>query len=290
MSLKQIKKEEFLGNQPVIDFFNHGFEKGFSTQAFGLYGVKHLGKKYLVNLIAKKNNCVEGVNFFKVKPEEDKRDISIEQIRNWQRLLHLQSAGNDFVIGVIESAENLSVPASNALLKIIEEPPKQTLIFLIASNSNSLLKTIQSRLLAIRFNKLTDENLAQDLRLLGYEDGQIKNIITSVNGLPGLAIKLLGDKELQASWQKEYNDIAKMISAPINERLTWLHNLFENKKLNDNFDALELLTKIALVVSHKAKTNPVKFASALSWLVEAPRFLAGNVNQRLLFERIILSL
>lgn len=290
MSLKQIKKEEFLGNQPVIDFFNHGFEQGFSTQAFGLYGVKHLGKKYLVNLIAKKNNCVEGVNFFKVKPEEDKRDISIEQIRNWQRLLHLQSAGNDFVIGVIESAENLSVPASNALLKIIEEPPKQTLIFLISSNSNSLLKTIQSRLLAIRFNKLTDENLSQDLRLLGYEDGQIKNIITSVNGLPGLAIKLLGDKELQASWQKEYNDIAKMISAPINERLTWLHNLFENKKLNDNFDALELLTKMAFVVSHKAKTNPVKFASALSWLVEAPRFLAGNVNQRLLFERIILSL
>lgn len=289
MSTNQINKLEFLGNQRVIDFFNNSFERGFSTQAFGLYGIKHLGKKYLVNLIAQKNECLEGINFFKVKSQEDKRDISIEQIRNWQKMLRLQSVGNRMVIGVIESAEDLSLPASNALLKIIEEPPKNTLLFLTVSNSNSILKTLQSRLLAINFNKTTNGQLLEDLLSLGYDKTKVNTVVDVVNGLPGLAIKLLNNEQLLDSWQKEYNEVEKMINSPLSQRLVWLHKIFEDKK-NNNLDAISLLTKVASVVSRQAKTNPTKYAPALSWLVESPRFLSSNVNQRLLFERIILSL
>lgn len=45
----------------------------------------------------------------------------------------------------INYAENMNINAQNALLKILEEPPKYTIIFLLAENINTLLPTIKSR-------------------------------------------------------------------------------------------------------------------------------------------------
>lgn len=280
----------FIGNQQVINFVDHCFVKGFPAQAFGVYGQRHIGKKHFVRSIANSYNCQPGVSFFSLAPEEDKRDISIEQIRDWQKLMRLSSVSGSYIVGLIENGEALNSASANALLKIIEEPPKNVLIFVCASSPNSLLLTIQSRLFAINLKKIDKDLLINELQNNNFPNDAIMKVIDLSLGLPGLAVKMINDDDYYQCWQKEINEINQMMDGPLAKRLIWLHELFEKKKIGESFQVTELLAKISLLVGKKAELNPSRFAHALAWLAESPKLLKGNVNQKLLFEKIILSL
>ncbi len=64
---------------------------------------------------------------------------------------------------VIESAERMSNEAANALLKILEEPPEQTVFILIVASLHALLPTIRSRSQLIRFMPSEDDSLLDDV-------------------------------------------------------------------------------------------------------------------------------
>jgi DNA polymerase-3 subunit delta' len=73
------------------------------------------------------------------------KDIKIEQIRNLADFMNISTHRQGLRVVVLYPAEALNMPASNALLKTLEEPPPGT-VFLLASNSlDRLLPTILSR-------------------------------------------------------------------------------------------------------------------------------------------------
>ena len=73
------------------------------------------------------------------------KEIKIEQIRNLADFMNISTHRQGLRVVVIYPAEALNTPASNALLKTLEEPPPNT-VFLLASNSlDRLLPTILSR-------------------------------------------------------------------------------------------------------------------------------------------------
>ena len=76
------------------------------------------------------------------------RQITIEQIRSLTDFASLSSHQNGYRVVIIHPAEAMNNNAANALLKILEEPPKQTLIMLISHRPQRLLPTIRSRCLA----------------------------------------------------------------------------------------------------------------------------------------------
>ena len=91
----------------------------------------------------------------------DKPSISIEQVRGLLAPLSLalvNSSGSRVVI--IDQAETLTVEAQNALLKLIEEPPPNTIFILIASRIERLLPTVRSRCAAIFFPRFSGTFLA----------------------------------------------------------------------------------------------------------------------------------
>lgn len=71
--------------------------------------------------------------------------IKIDQIRSLTEANQLQAARGGYRIYIINQADQLNEPAANALLKFLEEPPRHTLIFLIAEHITQLLPTIISR-------------------------------------------------------------------------------------------------------------------------------------------------
>ena len=80
------------------------------------------------------------------KKASKKTQISVEQIRNLIQTLGLTNHGTDSLrVVLIEPAEALNLASANALLKILEEPPNNTLFILIASQLQRLLPTILSR-------------------------------------------------------------------------------------------------------------------------------------------------
>ncbi|MFC1727238.1 hypothetical protein ACFL0Y_01820 [Patescibacteria group bacterium] len=78
---------------------------------------------------------------------ESETSLGINDIRRLQKKLFLKPFSAPIKIALIKQAENLTLPAQNALLKTLEEPPAQTLIILLASGPKSLLPTITSRCL-----------------------------------------------------------------------------------------------------------------------------------------------
>jgi DNA polymerase-3 subunit delta' len=87
--------------------------------------------------------------------------IGIEQIRRvvQPRIGYTPHEGRALVF-IVREAEELTPQAANALLKTLEEPPRQTYFVLVSSRPHRLLDTIRSRTLPIRFGTLSDSDLA----------------------------------------------------------------------------------------------------------------------------------
>ena len=78
-----------------------------------------------------------------ISPLESKRDIAIEQIRD--AVSSLRTFANKRRVIIVRSADQLSTPASNSLLKMLEEPPEATIFILESSSLLKLLPTVISR-------------------------------------------------------------------------------------------------------------------------------------------------
>ncbi|MBI2591525.1 MAG: hypothetical protein HYW34_02520 [Candidatus Brennerbacteria bacterium] len=97
---------------------------------------------------------------------------------------------------VIGRAENLTPEAQNALLKIIEEPPRSSLILLTASESSLLAPTINSRINKIYFPRLQTKLIVDFLQNeFNLNPGKAKTAAERSFGCPGRAVEIIKKKE-----------------------------------------------------------------------------------------------
>ena len=80
-----------------------------------------------------------------ISPNEGKRDISVDQIRQIIDDLTMSSYEGIGKVTVIEPVNKMNISSANSLLKILEEPPGNTLIILIADKMKNIPATIISR-------------------------------------------------------------------------------------------------------------------------------------------------
>jgi DNA polymerase III delta prime subunit len=80
-----------------------------------------------------------------LEKEEERKEISISQIRGMTQQLQLSPTNGPFTVAVIKNAHLMTIPAQNAILKILEEPPAKAKIILTTSMTDALLPTIISR-------------------------------------------------------------------------------------------------------------------------------------------------
>jgi DNA polymerase-3 subunit delta' len=80
-----------------------------------------------------------------IEPEKKSRVISVDAMREFQRKFSQTSFAGGWKIGVIVSADCLHTSSANAFLKTLEEPPEQTVFFLLTDQVQRLLPTVISR-------------------------------------------------------------------------------------------------------------------------------------------------
>jgi DNA polymerase-3 subunit delta' len=98
-------------------------------------------------------------DFMYLKPEEDKKGLDVEQIRKITPFLRKTAAQDEgWRVVLVDEADSMNRNAQNALLKILEEPPKNVLILLIAHNSAHFLPTLISRVRRIEFTPPSFQN------------------------------------------------------------------------------------------------------------------------------------
>lgn len=128
----------------------------------------------------------------KEKGEGLARDITIDQVRKLGEFMGMSAAMSDWRVAVVDAMDEMAGPGANALLKMLEEPPPNTLFFLISHAPGRLLPTIRSRCRRLDFKPLADDAMAA---ILDEEAPELKGaerdrIIALSGGSVGRALAL----------------------------------------------------------------------------------------------------
>ena len=91
------------------------------------------------------------------------RNISVDQIRELGEFMSMTAALSPWRVAVIDTVDELEASGANALLKMLEEPPANTLFFLVSHAPGRLLPTIRSRCRRLDFHKLDDDAMTSIL-------------------------------------------------------------------------------------------------------------------------------
>jgi DNA polymerase-3 subunit delta' len=118
------------------------------------------------------------------------RDIIVAQIRELGEFMSLTPALSPWRVVVIDTVDELEASGANALLKILEEPPANTLFFLVSHAPGRLLPTIRSRCRRLQFQPLGDDAMASILaaRAPDLGEAQRRQVIAMSFGSAGRAL------------------------------------------------------------------------------------------------------
>ena len=121
-------------------------------------------------------------------PTRKSGTISVAQVRELIRQVQLRPYNARWRTIIVDPVDMLMPQAANALLKTLEEPPRQTGFVLITSRVSSLLPTVLSRSQRVRFHAVPEEVLVPWLRARGAPEPE--RIARLAMGAPGQALAL----------------------------------------------------------------------------------------------------
>ena len=210
-----------------------GFEKEYSNvikryksnnlpNSILIHGLSGIGKrtflnklvKNILNIEFKDNNYDHHLKLFNnnthpnitiIEKETDsktgkiKSNITIDQIRNLKTFINESSSIKGLSKFIIfDSADDLNINSANSFLKTLEEPKKNTFIFLISHQLSNLLPTIRSRCLKIKFNQHSFNNFKKIIKnnIENISDDETKFYYDLTYGSPGIALSLYDDNFL----------------------------------------------------------------------------------------------
>jgi DNA polymerase-3 subunit delta' len=131
------------------------------------------------------------------------RDITIDQVRALGEFFGLTAALSPWRVAVIDTVDELAGAGANALLKMLEEPPPNSLFFLVSHAPGRLLPTIRSRCRRLDFQALDDDAMTSILEAQAPDRGEAdrRRIIAMAFGSAGraLAFAELGLAKLEES-------------------------------------------------------------------------------------------
>jgi len=241
---------KFNGNKNIEDYMLNSLTKNHLHHAYLLSGIQGIGKatfayrvsRYLLsgskdqslyvsksdktsNLIEKKSH--PDFMVLEVNDEEKKTVIDIEQVRDCINFFNHTPAISGYKVCIIDSIEDMNNNSSNAILKILEEPPINSVFFIISHNPESLMPTIKSRCIDLQFKRFNNEELENYLLEEGFEDTSInlKRVMRFSNGSLGKCMQLLSDEAIDLNLKVQnlflnYSDldIYELISSLNNDK------------------------------------------------------------------------
>lgn len=208
-----------------------------------LVGPPHIGKGSMAKVIAASIHGLDNIDkkHLDTLVFDDLLEVNSNEDQNkWKKsvddLIHfinLSPADSLFKVAIIEDIDRLSVQATNALLKTLEEPPRYARIILTAQDIDKVLPTIQSRSQVIKLNQLMDDEIETYVKEKTTDN--IEEIILLSNGSLGTTTRLLEDTEFLEQNLAYLNSFKTMLNGKVSDSL-------KIANIKDREIAVELLT------------------------------------------------
>lgn len=326
-----------VGNGHIFEFLAKSLANKNASGSYIFTGPGNLGKTTAAYFFARSLVCeakdssvlpcgkcpaclaaAKGVHgdIYLIKRPADKKNISIDQVRDFIRSLSMSSFLNSYKIGIIKGAENLSEGAVNALLKTLEEPKAKVVIILTITDLEALPKTILSRSQILNFLPVNSADIYDDLiKNHQAQRSQAKNFSRLSAGRPALALKFLQDQEYFKNYQRLTRSFIGLLSPDISSRFSAIENIFskdasgqEAVKLalgalqvwqNLARDLMLIDLNLADLVQHEVFAEELSAAKGrfslksllnlINVLKQSRTYLAANVNPRLALENAAVS-
>jgi DNA polymerase-3 subunit delta' len=155
---------------------------------------------------------------------------------------------------ILDGADQMTDDAANALLKIAEEPPAASLIFLIVSDPSRIKDTLASRFQKIYFGTLTEKEIEEWLvRDRKITADKAKKAAKISFGRPGLALRILTDEKFLLRQKKAVEFLNHKASARDFIKGLLEDELFLNKE--ESFQLTEFLDALIFSLSVAEKKN-----------------------------------
>lgn len=240
-----------------------------------------------------------------LQPLPDKRDISIEQIRELQHALALRPFEASRKACLIEPAERMNEKSANALLKTLEEPPGHAIIILLAVQADSLLSTIRSRCQHLRFGPLDDVSVASLLTQQGMDPEKASEMAALAEG----NMERVQDLEETSDCTRR-QELLELLSQVSTRRVSTVFDFAESlsggrEEALATFNLFVSLLRDLLLVSSAGQIGianrflqtqldteadrftPSGAIGALELALESRRAVLGNANAKLSFEHFL---
>ena len=149
------------------------------------------------NTFLEQNTYFDLTNWLQFTDEMGKSpQIGVEESRHILQKLSLKSFSGKYKIMVVWLPEKMNIAAANKLLKVLEEPPEQTLFFLVCDSIESILPTIISRTQIIKVPTLTNNDIVSYLKTnYQVDDSNAQTIANLAQGSLVEALNMIkGDK------------------------------------------------------------------------------------------------
>lgn len=213
---RQLTLERMLGHETIRDYLRRAVAEGQLPQALLLMGPSGVGKKSLAWALAKEivaqgepiathrgaGKVARGTHPDMILCDNAKSpsgQIIVDTMRDMEDRAMTAPLEAPKKVAVIVPAEKMNVSAANALLKLLEEPPRHLVMILITSDPALLLPTIRSRCTPLALEAVPPAQLVPWLVERGGASRERAELAAELaEGRPGLALTLVEDGALDA--------------------------------------------------------------------------------------------
>ena len=318
--------DAIVGHRRQLEIFRRALASARLHHAYLFVGPEGIGKRMLATALAQAVHCGARVGDFCgscvnctriadgnhpdvriIEPLAGKKEISIQQVREFERELNYRSFTGKRKIVIVDPATLMNLASQNALLKTLEEPPQDSLIILIASSAGGLLPTVRSRCLRISFAPLTRAEVARYLRTKqGVTGDEVEFLAAMSMGSIGAALAL--DKEafvekrrvwagivgaLKAGDYQSAVSAAEALAGNRDDALkflawaqSWYRDLLVYGVTGDDGELVNLDMR-EQIEQHAAPAQSEQQIAALTGSTAAAAAIHRNLNRRMVLEKYL---
>jgi DNA polymerase-3 subunit delta' len=151
-------------------------------------------------------------------------EIAVDDVRDLGAFMHMTPAMGKWRVAIVDSADEMNRNSANAVLKILEEPPPNAVLLIVAHAPGRLLPTIRSRCRRLALQPLADDIV---MRLLGEYAPDVKAeehlaLARLAEGSVGRALELAGAGSLEL-----YNEMVGVLATLPELDMARLHGFAE---------------------------------------------------------------